>query len=278
MTALGWGSADFIARFTGRALGHEVALLGMLSVGAVVLSLLVWASGTPLVWHPAGLWLLVATGIGIMVATLLLYWGLARGPVTVVAPIVGSYPALNVVLALVLGVRPTALQWAAMAAVLAGVILVAAAARAFEDGTTYTRRDLRKTVRIALGSSVSFAFAVAAAQGATAVYGELQTVWAARWISLAAVALLLALRRRRPAIPGRWWPILALQGLLDGGAYLALVAGSEGPGSAITVVVASGFGAVTVLLARAFLREAMTWGQWAGVVLVVGGVAVLSGQ
>ncbi|MDH3472215.1 MAG: DMT family transporter, partial [Rhodospirillales bacterium] len=241
-------------------------------------SLLVWASGTPLVWQPAGLWLLAATGIGIMVATLLLYWGLARGPVTVVAPIVGSYPALNVVLALVLGVRPTTLQWAAMAAVLTGVVLVAVAARAFEDGTTYTRRDLRKTVLIALSSSVSFAFAVAAAQGATAVYGELQTVWAARWVSLAAVALLLALRRRRPAIPGRWWPILVLQGLLDGGAYLALVAGSEGPGSAITVVVASGFGAVTVLLARVFLREAMTWGQWAGVALVVVGVAVLSGQ
>ncbi len=79
-------------------------------------------------------------------------------------------------------------------------------------------------------------------------------------------------------IPLRWWPLLGLQGLLDGGAYLALLAGSEGPGSAVTVVVASGFGAVTVLLARVFLREAMTWGQWAGIVLVVGGVAVLSGQ
>ncbi len=79
-------------------------------------------------------------------------------------------------------------------------------------------------------------------------------------------------------VPLRWWPLLGLQGLLDGSGYLALLAGSEGPGSAIVVVVASGFSAVTVLLARVFLREPMTWGQWAGIVLVVGGVAVLSGQ
>ncbi len=278
LTALGWGGADFIARFTGRALGHQVALLGMLSVGAVVLSLIVWASDAPLVWPPGGWGLLIATGLGIMVATLLLYWGLARGPVTVVAPIVGSYPALNLVLALFLGVRPTALQWAAMAAVLSGVILVAAAARSFEDGELYTRRDLRNTVLIALASSFSFSVTVAAAQGATALYGELQTVWLARWISLAAIVALLALRRRAPVIPVRWWPLLGLQGLLDGGAYLALLAGSEGPGSATAVVVASGFGAVTVLLARVFLREAMTWGQWTGIMLVVGGVAVLSAR
>ena len=278
MTAFGWGGADFIARFTGRALGHQVALLGMLSVGALVLSLIVWASDTPLVW-PAGGWgFLAATGIGVMIATLLLYWGLARGPVTVVAPIVGSYPALNLLLALILGVRPTVLQWAAMAAVLAGVLLVAAAVHSFEDGAAYTRRNLRNTVLIALASSFSFSITVAAAQGATALYGELQTVWLARWISLAAIALLLALRRRAPVVPLRWWPLLGLQGLLDGSGYLALLAGSEGPGSAIVVVVASGFSAVTVLLARVFLREPMTWGQWAGIVLVVGGVAVLSGQ
>jgi drug/metabolite transporter (DMT)-like permease len=44
------------------------------------------------------------------------------------------------------------------------------------------------------------------------------------------------------------------------------------------VVVASSFGAVTVVLARLILREAMTWLQWAGIVLVVAGVAVLSAQ
>jgi drug/metabolite transporter (DMT)-like permease len=278
LTAFSWGSADFIARFTGRAMGHEAALFGMLSVGAVVLSLLVWLAGVPLVWEASGWWLLVLTGLGVMVATLLLYWGLARGPVTIVAPLVGSYPALNVVFAVLLGVRPTAVQWGAMAVVLAGVVVVAGAARSFEDGDVFTRSRLRRTVTISLASALGFAVTVAAAQEATKIYGEFQTVWLTRWISLFAIALWLARRRQMPVLPARWWPLLGLQGLLDGGAYLALLAGSGGAGAAIAVVVASAFSAVTVVLARLILREAMTRAQWGGVALVVGGVVALSAQ
>ena len=65
-TALGWGSADFIARFTGRALGHRSALLGMLGVSAVVLTLIVWLGGLPLVWDPSGWWLVALTGLGVV--------------------------------------------------------------------------------------------------------------------------------------------------------------------------------------------------------------------
>ena len=276
LTALGWGGADFIARFTGRAMGHHVALLGMLAVGSVVLPLVAWQAGVDLVWRPEGWWLLLATGVGIMVATLLLYWGLARGPVTIVAPIVGSYPALNVAFEVALGARPTGLQWLAMAAVMAGVFVVARAAGAFEDGAEYSRSALRKTILIAAAASVGFSFAIGAAQHAAPIYGELQTVVMGRWISLVSIALVLLWLRRPPRMPRRWWPWVLLQGLLDGGAYVALLAAGSGADAAIAVVVASGFGAVTVLLARFILKEAMTLFQWAGVLLIIGGVAVLS--
>ncbi|MEE8246661.1 MAG: DMT family transporter [Alphaproteobacteria bacterium] len=277
VTALGWGSADFIARFTGRALGHESALLGMLGISALVFVFLLWVSGTPLVLDVSGWWLLLLTGLGVMVATLLLYWGLARGPVTLVAPLVGTYPALNVAFAVALGVRPSLLGWAAMLAVMVGVLVVARAARSFEDPAVYTRAHLRKTIMIALVSSLIFAATLAAAQEAARVYGELQTVVTARWISVLCCLGLFLLRREAPRLPLRWWPILTLQGLLDGGAYLTLVAGGQGAGGEIAIVVSSGFGVVTVLLARVFLREAMTWAQWGGIVMIVGGVAVLSG-
>ena len=276
LTALGWGGADFIARFTGRAMGHHVALLGMLAVGSVVLPLVAWQAGVELVWQPQGWWLLLATGVGIMVATLLLYWGLARGPVTIVAPIVGSYPALNVAFEVALGARPTLGQWLAMAAVMLGVFVVARAAGSFEDGAEYSRSALRKTILIAAAGSVAFSFAVGAAQHAAPIYGELQTVVMARWISLISIALVLLWLRRAPVMPRRWWPWILLQGLLDGGAYVALLAAGSGAGAAIAVVVASGFGAVTVILARIFLKEAMTPFQWGGVLLIIGGVAVLS--
>ena len=278
LTAFGWGGADFIARFVGRALGHHVALLGMLLVGSLLLPLIAWQTGTTWVWTWDGWWLLLLTGVGIMVATLLLYWGLARGPVTIVAPIVGSYPALNVAFEVTLGARLSALQWAAMAAVLIGVVVVARAAGSFEDGAEYSRSALRKTIGIALASSLGFSLAIGAAQHAAPIYGELQTVVIARWISLAALCLMLPLFPGRPRMPRRWWPWIGLQGLLDGGAYVALLAAGSGADAAIAVVVASGFGAVTVLLARFILKEAMTALQWLGVALVVAGVATLSAQ
>ncbi len=276
MTALGWGSADFIARFSGRALGHRTALLGMLGVSAVILSVILWLGGAPLVWDLSGWWLVVLTGLGIMVATLLLYWGLARGPVTVVAPLAASYPALNVALAVALGARPGALDWLAMLAVMIGVITVARSARSFEGPAGYTRAQLRFTVGLALGAALSFAVTIAVAQQASFIYGELQTIALARWVGLLACAALFVLRREVPRVPARWWPLIALQGLLDGGAYVALLAGSQGPGAEIAVVVGSGFGAVTVLLARLVLHEAMTRAQWAGIAAIVAGVAVLS--
>lgn len=277
VTALSWGSADFIARFTGRALGSQVALFGMLSVGAVAMTAIVWLADAPLVWTLAGGWSIVLTGIGVMAATSLLYLGLVRGPVAVVAPIVGSYPAFNVSLALLLGARPTSAQWLAMFAVMAGVIVVARGAGG-RDSLTSDRRYLRRTIVIALAASLAFALTVAAAQYAKPIYGDLQTVWMARWVSLAAYAVVLAWNRTTPRIPSRWWPVLIVQGLLDAGAYLALLAGSHGAGNEITALVASTFSAVTVLLAWIILRETITSRQWGGIASIIGGVAVLSIQ
>jgi drug/metabolite transporter (DMT)-like permease len=210
-----------------------------------------------------------------MVATLLLYWGLVRGPVTVVAPIVGSYPAFNIALALLLGARPSLVQWLAMIAVMTGVIVVAASGGS-EKRQEYAGGQLRRTIVIALSASFGFALTVAAAQYAKPIYGELQTIWMARWVSLLLAVIVLAWRRTIPYLPMRWWPLLLAQGLLDAGAYLALLAGSHGENNEITAVIASTFSAVTVLLAWLILRENMTWRRWSGIAMIISGVAVLS--
>ena len=92
VTAVCWGCADFMARFTGRAVGPDVALAGMLVASAVLLTLLALVTSAPLIEALAEWPLIVATGLGVMVATLLLYAGLARGPIGMVAPIAGPIP------------------------------------------------------------------------------------------------------------------------------------------------------------------------------------------
>ncbi len=195
-------------------------------------------------------------GVAVTVANPLLYRGLARGPISIVAPIVASHPALVVALSVVMGSRPDAVhtkdQWGAMVVTLAGAIVIAGC------------------------SSLAYAVLISAGQAAVPIYGELQTLWVGRVISFAAIVLPFAVRAERPRLVARWWPLLAAQGLLDAGGFVFLFHGSHGPHPEIAAVAASTFGAVTTLLARVVLREAISAPQWCGTVLVFAGVALLS--
>ena len=63
---------------------------------------------------------------------------------------------------------------------------------------------------------------------------------------------------------------------MDTGAYAALAWRTQTKNAEIAVVTASGFSIVTVLLARVFLKEQMSWTQWCGVLFIIIGVVVLS--
>lgn len=270
VTALGWGCADFIARYTSRDFGHHLALFGMLAFSAVAFSLALWAGDGVLVWNPSGLWSIALMGIGMMAATLLLYQGLVRGPISVVAPIVGSYPVINIIFAMFTGAMPGIVQWAAIVLVMGGVIVVAKTSENFIDGKEQTREALKVTVMISLGAAIIFAFTIIGAQEAGRIYGELAAVCLARWVSLGAIIVVIARRRQSWRIPRRWWPLICLQGGLDGAAYLTLAGGDE-----FTALVASTFSVVTIILARMILKENISLFQWAGVAMIVFGVGVL---
>jgi drug/metabolite transporter (DMT)-like permease len=273
VTAVCWGGADFIARFTGRAVGPDVALSGMLVTSAVLLTLLVLATSTPLLESFAGWYLVLATGIGVLVATLLLYAALARGPIGIVAPVVGAYPVFNILISLAAGIAPTGLQWIAILTVMGGVAVVARFAP--EPGEDVAG-DLRLTLVIALLSALTFALAISAGQAAARLHDELAVTAAARWVSVVAAFVHLVIRGRRVVVPAGWrWPV-ATQGALDGLAFVALFAAAHGPGSVIAAVVASSFAAVTVMLARLILKEPMSLAQWVGIAMIVIGVGALS--
>jgi len=271
------GSADFMGRFSGRALGPRNALLGMLSSSALLVSLWVWISDAPLVWRMADLWLVALNGAATTIMTVLLYWGLARGPVSVVAPIVGAHPVI-VLLVYVgfAGSQPIAVQWVAMAAIIVGVVMVAGGAEGAKDAGLESRRETCSTLLIALAASAAYAVLVITGQAAAVIYGEVQTLWLGRLASLAMLFVLYGARRDTPALPLLWWPFLILQGMLDAGAYLAFFAGSRGADPEVAVVAASAFGAVTVLLAWGVLKERINLLQWLALLLVFGGVGVLA--
>ena len=71
-------------------------------------------------------------------------------------------------------------------------------------------------------------------------------------------------------------PVLGAMGLLDVAALIAVTTAGSLPDPAIATVASSGFGAVSVILARLFLRERISLLQLLGIVLIFGGVVVLA--
>jgi drug/metabolite transporter (DMT)-like permease len=87
------------------------------------------------------------------------------------------------------------------------------------------------------------------------------------------------------AVPGRqtirpphgsvWWLLLAV-GVLDTAAFVANNAGLSTGQVSVVSVLASLYGAVTVLLSWIFLRERLERSQWLGIVLIFAGIILVS--
>ena len=111
VSALGLGAADFMARFSARALGAPLNYAAVLLIGALGTTIWLFATGTELVWSPIGYVMAFLHGIAVAVMCILLYMGIARGPIAVVVPIVAAHPALVLVVNVLMGLRPSAVQW-----------------------------------------------------------------------------------------------------------------------------------------------------------------------
>lgn len=274
-SALGLGTADFMARFSARALGATLTYAVVLLIGAVVTTIWVVVSGAELIWSPYGCAIAVAHGISVSVMCILLYEGMARGPIAVVAPIVASHPVPVLIVNVLMGVRPSAVQWGAMAVVILGGVLISR--HAISDAEPSQAKANRTTILIALGACFAYVAIVLTAQTATPLIGELQTMWIGRWAGLVFIALILAIQRAPVRVPRSWWPFVGLQGALDSLGYLAFLAGANSASPHVTMVVASAFSVVTVLLARVVINEQISRLQWFAIALIAAGTAVLSG-
>ncbi len=129
---------------------------------------------------------------------------------------------------------------------------------------------------LAFLASFCFAVALTAGQAAVPIFGEVETVWLARCFGLVTIGALYLWRSAKAPLPLRWLPVLGFMGLLDVIALGTIVAAGNLPDPAFATVVSSAFGAVTVLLARVFLKEPVTPAQFGGMALIFGGVGALA--
>ena len=274
VSALSWGTADFLARLAGRRIGAVTTTLGMLASSTLLLTLWIGLTRPPLVWDLEAAPFVLIAGVAIMLATLLFYAALARGPVAVASPLIASFPAFVVVGALFLGIVPAPIQWFAIAVTMLGVWIVCHPPAA--GGAARGGESVRPTVLLGLLSAVCFAVAVLAAREAVLTLGQLQTVWLGRIVSLATIVPYVVLTGARMGAPWAWWPVIVIMGILDTAANLALLYGAVGRGAPVAAVASSAFAVVTVVLAWRFLSERIRPRRWVGIGLVVAGAALLA--
>ena len=109
------------------------------------------------------------------------------------------------------------------------------------------------------------------------VLGSTVSVWVIRVVSLSMLALAGGPASQSLALPrgSVWWLLLGV-GVLDTAAFLFNNAGLQTGQVSVVSVLASLYGAVTVLLSWIFLRERLEGSQWFGVFLIFAGIVLVS--
>ncbi|RZO89380.1 MAG: DMT family transporter [alpha proteobacterium HIMB59] len=276
LSAFSFGIGDFLARFSSQEVGFKNSLFWMLIVGAIFYIILFSIFGSGLNPNSIGLSNSFLSGILIMFGLLCLYRGLQMGPVSIVAPIAAINPLFVFLIRYALGSEPTLLQWMATIVVISGAILVSVSADSHQESLGLNKQQIKESVFTSFIASVTLALGLIFSQEATNTLEPLETVIYIRFFSLIGIASILLFSKSKIFITKKAMPILFFQGILETTGYFCLVSAYAFDKVSIAVVISSGFGLVTVVLARLILKEKISKIQGSGIFLTFLGVIGLT--
>ncbi len=276
LSALSFGIGDFLARFSSKEVGFKNSLFWMLVVGAIFYLILFYFFGDDLNPNSIGLSNSFLSGILIMFGLLFLYRGLQMGPVSIVAPIVATNPFFVFLIRFFLGSEPSLTQWASTLVVISGAILISISAESFKSSLGLNSKQIKESITISFMSSGMLAVGLIFSQEASNTMDPLETVIYIRFFSLIGIALLLLFTKSKIILTKKAIPILFFQGILETTGYFCLVSAYAFDKVSIAVVISSGFGLVTVILARIIIKEQISKIQSIGIFLTFLGVVGLT--
>src|SRR5260370_24011451 len=206
LTALTWGGADFIARFSTHRIGALRSMLYMQLIGFFLVNFCRpgvggWghlANGSG--WRPWA-WGFLAGSFNAM-AGLALYRAFEIGKMAVVAPLSASYPALTLLLSWMSGERLSVVRIAGIVCTLVGVVVVAGGEKTPDENDAEAVRRSGRGLGWAMVSAVGFAvlFWLLGIRVIPRV-GAVQTVWMIRLTSAVVTAMVLLLSKQPARLP-----------------------------------------------------------------------------
>lgn len=272
--ALGFGTADFVARNVTQRLGYLSTLLYLQVLGGIVVVPFAiayeraqWQTSDPWLW-------IVGLGVLNLLAALALYRSLEYGVLSVVAPLTGMAPAISTVLAFtLLGERPSRTVVAGIALVLTGVAVLA------RSGTPVggpPPKDARAGLISAFITLLGFGGLSIGLKMAAEAIGPMTTIVAVRFIGVALILLASLCRIAKVTHPARgsWPEVLALT-VIDTTAFVAFTIGIRIGSVAVVTTVTGLYAAVTVALAAVFLRERLSAVSYVSIAAMMVGVALI---
>jgi len=281
LTALTWGSSDFLARFATHRMGTLRAMLYMQLIGFLLLtaalpSLGGWGHLTDgSGWQPWA-WGVLAGSVN-AVSTLSLYRAFEVGKMAVVAPLSASYPVLSVSLSLFSGERLSTPRAVGIACTMLGVLLVAGGEKPPDENDAEAVRRSGKGIGWALSSAVGFGllFWLLGLRVIPRV-GAPQTVWMIRLTCTVIAAAIILIARQPIGLPRNCRTISLGMGAGDTAAFVLSNRAMQIEQVAVISVLGSLYGAVTVALAAVVLREHVSRWQWTGIASIFAGIYLMS--
>ncbi|HTI34988.1 MAG TPA: DMT family transporter [Miltoncostaea sp.] len=266
VSGLSWGVADFLGGLASRR-AAALAVVALSQGAGLVVALVALGILRPDVPSGSHIGLGLAAGLSGVIGLGAFYLALARGSMSVIAPISALGAVVPVAVDLARGNEPTAVVLAGMVLALVGAALVARA-----PGPS-SRAGLGLAVIAAAGFGGFFWLLAEAADGESALWAlvtaRLASVPVAALFAVAVAGASLALR-------GRVLLMTVAAGLLDASANLMYAAGTQRGLTSVVAVLGSLYPATTVALASLVLHERLGRLQGAGAGVAIVGVAMIA--
>jgi len=278
LASVAYGAADFVGGVVSRRNNvFTVLLWGQFTGIALVLAGLPLLARGPLTGET---WLLGgAAGVTGVLGAAFLFRGLARGRMSVVAPITAVLAAsLPVLFALLTGERPSTVTLVGVVVALGAIALVSAAPGPDSSSEThggFLSRAAAEGVPEGLGAGFFFAVFFVLLDGVDDGAG-LWPILAVRLVSLviAGLIVLLGPATATPAVGTRLG--VAAAGVIGTAADYLFVLGSTLGLLSVVVVLTSLYPVTTVVLARTVLKERVARAQLGGLALAALGVVLIT--
>ena len=266
--AASWGAGDFCGGLAARRTSAYRVVIGSQIVGAAALTALATASGEAVPAFATMLWCGVA-GLAGAIGLLALYHALATGRMGLAAPVSGVLSAaVPVLMGAGLDGAPGPSTMAGFAVALVAVWLVART-----DDARFAWRELGLPIAAGLGFGC-FIVIITRASGQSVFWALVAARAASVFVLIVAAAM-----ARQSWAPGRdGAAVVAGAGLFDAGGNALLVLAAHSGRMDVAAVLSSLYPASTVLLAWVVLREQVNRWQFAGLVIALGAIVLITAR